>query len=121
MGMKKLMTASVLLFILSVLQTNSFAATLDCKFKELSVEGVESIQMTDESLIINKELEIPLEKSRVRCGHFGKQVRFDGRALGYQVILKSCTMEAKLEGHLIDAVNEVAAEVNCYAVKPSEQ
>lgn len=115
--MNKLITAPVLLFLLVVLQTNAFAGDLDCKFKDVSVVGVKSITISDESLIINSELEIPLEKSRVVCGNFGRQTRFDGSALGYQVVLKSCTTDAKLEGVLIDSLNQVAADVRCMPVK----
>lgn len=112
--MQKLMTASLILFFLLIIQNNVFAgSTLDCQFKSVKVTGVKTIQLTNENLILNKEIEIPLEKTRVNCGHFGRQTRFDGNALGYQVILKSCTTDAKLEGHLIDSLNEVAAEVLC--------
>lgn len=113
--MNKLVTASALLFFLGTLTTQAFASNLDCKFKEGKVMGVTSIQISDESLILNKELEIPLEKSRVKCGNFGRQTRFDGNALGYMVVLKSCTTDAKLEGVLIDSVNEVAADVLCHS------
>jgi hypothetical protein len=112
-GMKKLFVASMLLFILSAIQNQVFAGSIHCKFKDRSVAGVESIQLTDDNLVINKNLEIPLEKSRVICGHFGRQTRFDGEALGYQVVLKSCTTEATLEGHIIDSVNEIAADLVC--------
>lgn len=111
--MNKLITASALLFILVFLQTKAFAMNLDCKFKDATVAGVKTIEITDETLKINSDLEIPLEKSRVKCGNFGKQTRFDGNALGYQVVLKSCTTEAKLEGVLIDSLNEVGADVLC--------
>lgn len=111
--MQKLITASLILFALVVLQNNAFATTLNCKFKDAPVAGVKSIQITDDNMIINQDLEIPLEKSRVNCGNFGRQTRFDGSALGFQVVLKTCTTEAKLEGHLIDSLNEVAADVIC--------
>ncbi len=111
--MKKLLVASVLLFILSAIQNQVFAGSINCKFKDRSVAGVEKIQISDESLIINENMEIPLEKSRVNCGNFGRQTRLDGEALGYQVVLKSCTTEAVLEGHIIDSVSDVAADVVC--------
>lgn len=114
--MSKLIKASLLLVFVLVLQTKAFALNLDCKFKDVKVSGVKSIRLSDESLIINKELEIPLEKSRVNCANFGRQTRFDGRALGYQVVLKTCTTDAKLEGHLIDSVNAVAADVVCNSI-----
>lgn len=113
--MQKLIKGSLLLVILAALNTQAFAMNLNCKFKKEVVEGVESIKISEESLIINKELEIPLEKSRVKCGGFGRQTRFDGRALGFQIILKSCTTEAVLEGHLIDSVRLIAADVVCKA------
>lgn len=111
--MKKLLTASVLLFVISVLHTKAFAMNLNCKFKDAPVSGVNTLHINDESLIINSELEIPLEKSRVKCGNFGRQTRLDGEALGYQVILKTCTTDANMEGHLIDSIKGVAAEVYC--------
>ena len=117
--MNRLITASALLFLLVTLQTKVFAMDLDCKFKDVAVSGVKTIKLTDDNLVINSELEIPLEKSRVKCGNFGKQTRFDGSALGYQVVLKSCTTEAKLEGVLIDSLNAVGADVFCLpAAKP---
>jgi hypothetical protein len=112
-GMKKLLVASMLLFILSAIQNQVFAGSINCKFKDRTVAGVESIQLSEDNLIINKIMEIPLEKSRVICGHFGRQTRFDGEALGYHVILKSCTSEATLEGHIIDSLNDVAADLVC--------
>ena len=114
--MNKLIGASLIIIVLATLQANAFAASLDCKFRDVKMEGVESIQLSEESLIINNEMEIPLEKSRINCAHFGRQTRFDGSALGYQVILKSCTSEAKLEGHLIDSLNEVSADVICQQI-----
>lgn len=114
--MSKLVTASLLLVVLVVLQTNAFAGTLDCKFKTTTLKGVQSIRLSDETLLLNNEMEIPLEKSRVKCGHSSRQVRFDGHALGYQVILKSCVV-GEMGGHIIDSVNAVAAEVECDQVK----
>lgn len=113
--MKKLLTASLLLVALFVLQTNAFAQTktYKCQFKDSAVEGIKSLEISEESLLINKVMEIPLQKSTVKCGNFGKQMRLDGSALGYMVVLKSCSSDAKLEGDLIDSVKEVAAEVIC--------
>ncbi len=111
--MNKFITASLLLFILLALQTKAFAANLSCKFKDVEVAGVDSIELNNENLIINSEIEIPLEKSKVKCGHFGRQTRLDGSAMGFQVVLKTCSSDFKMEGHLIDSVNEVAAEVFC--------
>ncbi len=111
--MKRLFCATLLLVFILVVQNKVFASILDCKFKNVSVMGVDKIQLIHEDLVINGELEIPLEKSRVKCGNFGRQVRFDGSALGYQVVLKSCTTEAQLEGVLIDAVHFVAVDLQC--------
>jgi hypothetical protein len=113
-GMSKLISASLFLFVFVILNTKSFAGDLDCKFKNVKMVGVDSIRLSDDYLIINQELEIPLEKSRVKCANFGRQMRFDGSALGYQVVLKSCTTEATLEGHLIDSENFIAADVLCH-------
>ena len=115
-GMKKLFCATLLLVFILVVQNKVFASILDCKFKNVSVMGVDKIQLIHEDLVINGELEIPLEKSRVKCGNFGRQVRFDGSALGYQVVLKSCTTEAQLEGVLIDAVHFVAVDLQCHSL-----
>ena len=115
--MQKLLVAGLLLVILATLQTKAFAKSsfsgLHCSFKHGRVSNIQTLEMAEDSLIINAEIEIPLEVSRVKCGGFGKQVRFDGLALGYQVILKSCSSEAKLEGHLIDSLNDKVAEVVC--------
>lgn len=113
--MQKLIGASFILILLAALQTNAFASTLNCKFTgDAKIDGVQSIKVEDEYLIINEETEIPLDKSIVRCGHFGRQTRLDGSALGYQVILKSCSSEASLEGHVIDSVKVKSAEVVCH-------
>lgn len=111
--MRKLITASLILCSLVLLQSTAFAGVLNCKFKESTMSGITSIEIKEDSLILNNELEIPLEKSRVNCGHFGRQTRFDGSALGFQVILKSCSTEAKFEGHIIDSLKQVAADVLC--------
>jgi hypothetical protein len=111
--MQKFMTAFFIFLVLIFLQNQTFASTLNCNFKSEKVEGVQTIHISDESLIINNELEIPLEESRVKCGHFGRQTRFDGRALGYQVVLKTCTTDAKLEGYLFDSIKIMIAEVTC--------
>lgn len=114
--MNKLLQASLFLLFLVLFQNQVFAQDLNCEFKEKKIEGIESIQISDKSLVINQELEIPLDKSRVICGNFGRQTRFDGAAMGYQVILESCSTEAKLEGRLIDSIKEVAAKVLCNKV-----
>lgn len=114
--MHKFISATFYLFILLSIQARAFGQTLECKFKDSSIRGVGSIQISDESLIINRVMEIPLEKSRVKCGNFGKQTRLDGSALGFQVVLKSCTTEAKLEGYIIDSLNAIAADVLCNSI-----
>jgi hypothetical protein len=113
--MKKLITASLLLLITVISHNSAFAATMSCKFKQSSVNGVHTIDINDENLIINNELEIPLEKTRVKCGNFGRQTRLDGSALGFQVVLRSCTTDANLEGYLIDEVHSVVGEVLCFS------
>lgn len=114
--MQKFVMGSLLLILFGTMSSKVFASSFNCKFKEEVVQGVETIQIANESLIINKELEIPLEKSRVKCGNFGRQTRFDGRALGYQIVLKTCSTQAELEGHLIDSVHETVANVYCRPV-----
>jgi hypothetical protein len=111
--MHKLLVASFLVIILMVLNTSAFASTLNCKFKSEIVSGVESIVLNEDFLVINEEMEIPLDKTKVNCGNFKQQTRFDGSAMGYQVVLKSCTTEAVLEGHLIDSVKQEIADVIC--------
>lgn len=111
--MQKLLGACLLLVILAALQTTAFAGTINCKFKSDTVEGVETISMNETSVLVNGHLEIPLEHTRIKCGNFGRQHRFDGKAQGLQVILKTCTDKAELEGHMIDAQNEVVADLIC--------
>ena len=96
--MKKFMGASLLLLVISALQTNAFAGSLNCAFKnaEVRVEGIETLQISDEALVVNQ----------------------NGVGGGLQIILKSCTDEAALEGHLIDAANAKVAEVVCDEVTP---
>jgi hypothetical protein len=111
--MNRLMTASFLLLILSLLSGQAFAKTLHCRYKFDRIEEVKIIKIEQESIMLNDLMEIPLERSVVRCGNFGRQVRLDGRALGYQVVLKSCTTDAKLEGHLIDFIRQQSADIVC--------
>lgn len=111
--MRKLIAVTVLLLIVSVVQSKVFAASLNCQFKDEAVEGVETIEISDDTLKINKDVHIPLEKSTIRCANLGRQKRFDGYALGYQVVLESCTSGVDLEGDLIDSVKGVSAPVIC--------
>ena len=113
--MKKFIGASLLLVVISALQTNAFAGSLNCSFKnaEVRVEGVKTLQISEEALVVNEKELSPLEHTRIKCGAFGRQDRFDGVGNGLQIILKSCTDEAALEGHLIDSANSKVAEVVC--------
>jgi hypothetical protein len=118
--MKKFIGASLLLVVISALQTKAFAGSLNCAFKnaEVRVEGVETLQISEEALVVNENEIIPLAHTRIKCGAFGRQDRFDGVGNGLQIILKSCTDEAALEGHLIDSANSKVAEVVCDEVTP---
>lgn len=111
--MQKLISAFLLFLFLIALNKNAFADTLLCKFKTEAVSAIKSLVVDEDVLIINSRMEIPLEKSRVRCGNFGRQVRLDGMDQRFQVVLKSCSTEAKLEGHIIDARAQEIAEVVC--------
>lgn len=112
--MQKRLASLILLIVLFTLQSKAYAYNLNCQFKNKGVEGIHSIKINDESLLLNEDLEIPLEKSRVKCGNFGRQMRLDGSALGFLVVLRSCTSKAVLEGDLIDSIKQVAAEVICH-------
>lgn len=114
--MQKLISACFLLALFAALNTQAFAAPLECTLKEgqTPVEGIQSIQMEDNVLVVNDKEVIELEHSRIKCGVFGRQSRFDGLiAKGLQIILKSCTDSAALEGHLIDSINSKVAEIVC--------
>lgn len=119
--MNKLMGATFLLVLLVMLQTKAFASNLDCDFKSGTLDGINKIEITKENLILNSHIAIPLDESRVRCANFGRQKRFDGSAEGYMVILKTCTSEAVMEGHLIDSKNQQAAEVTCKKAERNEE
>ena len=113
--MKKLISVSFLLFVIISLKTQAFGAVLNCHFKnpEVTVAGISTLQIADDVLVVNANESIPLQHSRIKCGQFGKQHRFDGLGEGLQIILKSCTDEADLQGHIIDNFNEKVAEVIC--------
>jgi hypothetical protein len=112
--MNKLLAASLLLILIATLQTRAFGGTLNCKFSSTTTfDNIETIQLTDDTFKINGEIEIPLEKSIISCGHFGKRDRLDGLALGYQIVLKACAVGAQVSGHIIDEVNEKAADIVC--------
>ena len=113
--MKKLITASFLLFIMVSLNSNAFGASLNCYFKnpEATVDGIQKLEISENVLVINETEAIELQHSRIKCGQFGKQHRFDGLGKGLQIILKSCTDEAVLEGHIINSNESKVAEVFC--------
>lgn len=111
--MQTFVKAFLFLCVLSTLPMSAFARSLNCEFKGEGFEGVKSIRITANSMLINSNLEIPLQKTEVNCANFGKQVQLDGQALGYQVSLDSCNFESSLSGALIDSVNVVAASVVC--------
>lgn len=113
LGMKQMMSAALLFFLLFLGVAEARPLSLKCKITEGSVPKVESLRISDGSFIINGETEIPLEETRVNCGNFKKRVRLDGYALGYQVILEGCTMEAKLAGDIIDVREEKIATLHC--------
>lgn len=114
-GMQKLLGASILLLFFVVVQTNAFAGTYKCEFKDGGISGINSIHMTESVLTINNSLDIAIEESRIRCANFGKQKRFDGidDVEQLRIVLKTCTSDAAMEGHLIDARQNKAAEVFC--------
>lgn len=112
--MFKLVSATVLLFVLVALQSKAFAFTeMNCKVKNGSIPGIQSLHLSEEELVINGVVSIPLEKLRVKCANMGKQIRLDGEGEGLQVILKTCSTEAKVEGYILDEVNNAQALVQC--------
>ncbi len=115
--MKKLFTASVLLLALVALQAKSFALDFECQIQDGSIESIQSVELKEDELVINKNNLIPLSRTKIKCGNFGRQTRLDGEALGYMVILKTCSTEAHWEGDLIDSVKKVAATVRCNPVQ----
>lgn len=111
--MKKLMTATFLIMVLAILNSKAFALELQCKFSDRIVEGVESVVIREDAIFINETVQIPLEKSEINCSNFGRQLRFDGHADGYQVILKSCSADAQFEGILIDNIKQQVGDISC--------
>lgn len=113
-GMFKLVSAAVLLFVLVALNTKAFAfSEMNCKVKNGAIAGIKTLQLTDEHLIINGQYDIALEKLRVKCGNMGRQIRLEGEGDGLQVILKTCSTEAQVEGYILDSVNNAQALVQC--------
>ncbi len=116
--MQKLFGAGLLLVIIAALNTKAFAAPLNCTYKDPSVQvkGIQQLQIpeNDDAIVINNTKTVPLEHSRIKCGSFGKQHRFDGKiSADVQIILKSCSTDALLEGHLVDSLHSVAAPIVC--------
>jgi len=104
------------LLLLSLTATTAIAdASFKCHFKSEAIPGVDSIQLTDSVLTINNQLNIAIEESRIRCANFGRQKRFDGADANeqLQIVLRTCTSDAAMEGHLIDGKQNMAAEVFC--------
>ena len=102
--------------LLSLTGATVFAdASFKCHFKAEPIPGVNSIQLTDSVLTINNQLNIAIEESRIRCANFGRQKRFDGVDANeqLQIVLRTCTSDAAMEGHLIDGKQNLAAEVFC--------
>lgn len=103
----------LVLFSFLYFEQEAIASSRKCNFTKEKISGVSTIEFSEESIKINGEMEIPLEKTKIKCGISGKRLRFDGLALGYQVVLETCTTQATLEGHLIDSVNQEIAELAC--------
>lgn len=113
MEMEKLLKASLLFVILSILHNQAFGSALNCNFKSDPVRGIKSLQMTEDALFINGKVEIALEKSQIQCGVMGTRERYEGMDQGFKVVLKDCNVNDKLEGHLIDSVKQEVAEIEC--------
>ncbi len=111
--MQQLLKVVLLLVFLAALEGIAFAETIDCKFKSQPVAGITSLTLSEEVLLINGSLEVPLEKTSIKCGALGKRDRFEGFENGIQVILKDCTHDDKIEGTIIDFANQQSADVEC--------
>ena len=115
--MQKLLKASLFIVILSILHGQAFASfglgALNCNFKSEPVSGIKSLQMTEDALYINGKVEISLEKSQIQCGVMGTRERYEGMDQGFQVVLKDCNVNDKLEGHIIDSVKQEVAQIEC--------
>lgn len=112
--MKKLFQTSLVIVALSILHGQAFGSVLNCHFKSDSVRGIKSLEMTEETLYINGKVEIALEKSQIQCGVMGTRERYEGMDQGFKVVLKDCNVNDRLEGHLIDAVKQESAEIECH-------
>lgn len=111
--MNTLTKASLLLAALSILPLKAQAFTLECRQLDGQVRGVKSMNFSEAGIVINKRVELGLEKSQIKCGTFGRQVRYDGFSDRYQVILRSCSSTVALVGDLIDHVNQTVSRIEC--------
>lgn len=100
-------------FALLSLMNSAFAINASCSFKDGGLEGVESLALVNGTFVINNEIEIPLEETEIRCGALGKKSRLDGVKEGFQVVLKSCSLQGNFEGHIIDSAQQVSADISC--------
>lgn len=110
--MQKLIGAGFILFILAALNSKAFAVSMNCSVTAGQIEDLQSVQISDDAVIINQTEVIALEHSRIRCKGARKD-RFDGVGNRFQVILQSCVNNGALEGIVIDRVKSKAADVIC--------
>lgn len=112
--MYKLIKPILILIVLLVLGSQAFAShELHCQFSDRQIKDIESIVIKHDRLVINEKFIISLDLSEINCSTFGRQLRFDGNDHGYQVILKSCTSEAVLEGRIIDVIKQEIGDITC--------
>ncbi len=112
--MLKLSGALVLLIILSALTSKAFAISeMNCRVKNGDISGIQTLHLSEGELTINGTVSIPLEKLSVKCANMGRQIRLEGEADGFQVILKTCSTEAKVEGHIMDPANNTQTTILC--------
>jgi len=113
--MQRLIGAAILLVLLTFLNEKAFSA-VHCRFDQSAVgqSEINSIIFEDDQLVVNNDKLVELSLSRIRCGSFGKQFRFDGKiSKSLQIVLKSCTDEALLQGHIINTVTNKVTEIAC--------
>lgn len=110
--MQKLIGAAIMLALLTFMNQNAFSAVV-CQFDQRELK-IDSIVFEDEQLVIDDVELVELSTSRIRCGSFGKQFRFDGQInKNLQIVLKSCTDMAALEGHVINTKTNKVTEITC--------
>lgn len=116
--MYKLIKPVLILIALFVLGSHAFAVEeLHCRFTDRQIKDIESIVIKHDQLVINNKIKINLDLSEINCSTFGRQLRFDGNDHGYQVILKTCTSEAVLEGRIIDVIKQEIGDITCDLVQ----